>query len=56
MKIIYVVTCGLSNKYAFAAREKAEEFASQVEGIVDIVPYDGTIGYSELGEHREDSC
>lgn len=48
MKVIYVVTCGFSNKYAFAAKDKAEEFAQLVEGIVDTVPFDGIIGYSEL--------
>ena len=49
MKVIYIVTSGLCNKYAFAAKDKADEFAAQVEGIVDTVPYDEAIGYSELG-------
>lgn len=48
MKVIYVVTCGFNNKYAFAAKDKAEECAELFEGVVDTVPFDGTIGYSEL--------
>ena len=50
MKIIYVVTSGISNKYAFVSKDKADEFALKVEGIVDFVPFDDTVGYSELGE------
>jgi len=49
MKVIYIVTCGFCNKYAFASKKKAEEFAAQVEGIVDVVPFDASTGYDELG-------
>lgn len=48
MKVIYIVTCGFSNKYAFAAKDKAEEWAERFEGVVDIVPFDDVVGYSEL--------
>lgn len=49
MKVIYVVTCALCNKYAFVSKKKAEEFAETVEGIVDVVPFDASTGYDELG-------
>lgn len=49
MQVIYIVTSGLSNKYAFVSKTKASEFAAQVEGIVDIVPFDSSTGYAQLG-------
>ena len=48
MKVIYVVTCAFCNKYAFASKKKAEEFAAQVEGIVDVVPFAASTGYDKL--------
>ena len=36
-------------QYAFVSKKKAEEFAETVEGIVDVVPFDSSTGYAELG-------
>lgn len=49
MKVIYIVTSGLANKYAFVSKTKAAEFATQVKGIVDVVPFDSSTGYDRLG-------
>lgn len=49
MKVIYIVTIGIYNKYAFASKTKAAEFATQVDGVVDIVPFDPAAGYDGLG-------
>ena len=49
MKVIYIVTSGLANKFAFVSKTKAAEFAAQVEGIVDVAPFDASCGYDELG-------
>lgn len=49
MKVIYIVTSRLANKFAFVSKAKAAEFATQVEGIVDVVPFDSSTGYDELG-------
>ena len=54
MKVIYVVTSGLANKYAFMSKTKAAEFATQVEGIVDIVPFDAATGYDALGGDEDE--
>lgn len=50
MKVIYIVTCGFNNKYAFAAKDRAEECAELFDGVVDTVPFDDVIGYSELSD------